>query len=134
MKDFLFSIKFWNRQEYSSSQFKSCCLPDEGRELLKPSMELFLYEMKHISNEKRKNTAILKYQKGDQRFEHSNFHEAVHSYSTSLEAIESLSGYLSLGVSLMMISEFQEAGKKFEIGLDLANQYHDKQFQIMFFN
>ncbi len=132
MKDFLFSIKFWNRQEYSGFQFKSCCLPDEGRELFKPSMEIFLYEMKHISNEKRKNTAILKYQKGDQRFEHSNFHEAVHSYSTSLEAIESLSGYLSLGVSLMMISEFQEAGKKFEIGLDLANQYQDKQFQIVF--
>ncbi len=116
--------------EYTKSRnaFEHICLPDEGREFLKPSIEIFTQEV-YDACEGQRERATCEFQIGNREFEDSKFRKAAASYSDSLVALESLSGYISRGVSLVMLSELCEAARMFEKGWDLALQQRSHRFK-----
>lgn len=99
--------------------FEHVHLPDDGKEFLKPSLEMLIQELEGVSATHQKE-ALAHFRVGDDKFKNWQYRDAAESYQASCEVFESLSALLARGVALMMVSELKEAAKVFEEGRNLS--------------
>lgn len=111
--------------------FEHVFLPDEGRELMKPSARGSARELREIGGEQI-DEAISHFQVGEKAFHERRYREAAASYFASYETIESLSACMAWGVALMVVSELREAAGVFETGLRLAKERQVARFEAVF--
>ena len=126
---------FWpfEQRRKSSEKFEQIHLPDDGREYLKPSVENFLQELHSLTaTAQRQIHASNFYFKGEHAFKNKKYDQAVEFFEASKKNIETVSGYLSQGVSLLMISKLKKATEVFTYGRDLAKQRSTPHFQVAF--
>lgn len=101
------------------ADFEHIHLPDDGKEFLKPPLEMLIRELKGASAPHQKE-ALAHFRMGEERFENWQYRDAAESYQASCEVFESLSALLARGVALMMVSELKEAAEVFEEGRNLS--------------
>lgn len=71
---------------------------------------------------------------GDRDFAAWRFQEAAINYQKSLNALETMSGYLRLGNSLIYFSEFEQAKEAFFSGIGIARKRKNIRFEQLFCN
>lgn len=71
---------------------------------------------------------------GERDFEALRFREAAINYQKSLNALETMTGYLKLGNSLIYLSEFVQAKEAFFSGIGIARKRKNIKFEQLFCN
>ena len=109
----------FRRHRKKPVDFEHVHLPDDGKEFLKPPLEMLIRELEGASAPHQKE-ALAHFRMGEDRFENWQYRDAAESYQVSYEVFESLSALLAQGVALMMVSELKEAAEVFEEGRNLS--------------
>ena len=115
----LSSLWPFKRPGKKPADFEHIHLPDDGKEFLKPPLEMLIRELEGASAPHQKE-ALAHFRMGEDRFENWQYRDAAESYQVSYEVFESLSALLAQGVALMMVSELKEAAEVFEEGRNLS--------------
>ena len=109
----------FKRHREKPVDFEHVHLPDDGKEFLKPPLEMLLQELEGASVPQQKE-ALAHFRMGEERFKNWQYRDAAESYQATYEVFESLSALLARGVALMMVSELKEAAEVFEEGRNLS--------------
>lgn len=111
--------------------FEHVHLPDDGKEFLKPPLQMLIQELEGASAPHQKE-ALDHFRVGEERFKNWQYRDAAESYQVSCEVFESLSALLARGVALMMVSELKEAAEVFEEGRNMSQTREATRLEAAF--